>query len=165
MLINAPLERRARVLYSRASFPPRGLIPMLPIPGKTCGSCTMCCKVLEIEHFKKPAGAWCRHCNHAGGCHIYLERPEVCREFECEWMLDRKMAPLLRPDRVGTILMEDADSDEFRAVCDPAKPMAWLNPHVFKYLVALAKSGRIVVAKAGLKAWRIHASGEYGPVA
>ena len=125
----------------------------------------MCCKVLEIEHFKKPAGDWCQHCNHAGGCHIYLERPEVCRAFECEWMMDRKMAPLLRPDRVGTILMQDADSDEFRAVCDPAKPMAWLNPHVFKYLVTLAKSGRTVVARAGLKAWRIHATGEYGPVA
>jgi uncharacterized protein len=34
---------------------------------------------------------------------------------------------------------------------------------VFKHLVAMAKAGRTVVAKAGLKSWRIHASGEWGP--
>ena len=33
------------------------------------------------------------------------------------------MSSRLRPDRVGTILMEDPDSDEYRAVCDPAKPV------------------------------------------
>jgi hypothetical protein len=29
--------------------------------------------------------------------------------------------------------------------------------------VAMAKSGRIVVAKAGIKAWRVHPSGAWGP--
>jgi hypothetical protein len=29
--------------------------------------------------------------------------------------------------------------------------------------VKIAKSGRIVVAKAGLNSWRIFASGEWGP--
>jgi hypothetical protein len=73
------------------------------------------------------------------------------------------MGPLLRPDRTGTLLMEDPDSDEYRAVCDPAKPFAWLTPLVFKHLVAVAKSGRTVVAKAGLKSWRIHANGQWSP--
>ena len=56
----------------------------------------------------------------------------------------------MRPDLVGTILMEDADSDEYRAVCAPERPMAWRHPRVFAHLVAIAKSGRTVVAKAGL---------------
>ena len=72
------------------------------------------------------------------------------------------MSAQLRPDRVGAILMEDPDSDEYRAVCDPAKPLAWRTPLVFQHLVAMAKSGRIVVAKAGLKAWRIRANGRMG---
>jgi hypothetical protein len=59
--------------------------------------------------------------------------------------------------------MEDADSDEYRAVCAPEKPMAWRNPQVFSHLVRLAKQGRVVVAKAGLMSWRIYASGEWGP--
>jgi hypothetical protein len=28
---------------------------MLKIPGKSCGPCTHCCKVLYIEELKKPA--------------------------------------------------------------------------------------------------------------
>ena len=46
--------------------------------------------------------------------------------------------------------MEDGDSDEYRAVCAPERPMAWRHPRVFAHLVSVAKSGRIVVAKAGL---------------
>jgi uncharacterized protein len=34
---------------------------------------------------------------------------------------------------------------------------------VFAHLVAMAKSGRIVVANAGLTSWRIFGSGEWGP--
>ena len=98
-----------------------------------------------------------------GGCGIYAERPEVCRDFECEWLTRRDLSRQLRPDLVGTILMEDPDSEEYRAVCAPKKPMAWRHPMVFAHLVAMAKSGRIVVAKAGLTSWRIFGSGEWGP--
>jgi hypothetical protein len=41
--------------------------------------------------------------------------------------------------------------------------MSWRHPMVFTHLVAMAKSGRIVVAKAGLTSWRIFGSGEWGP--
>ncbi len=136
---------------------------MLDIPGKACGECSFCCKVLEIVEFEKPAGLWCEHCQKAGGCGVYETRPDVCRDYECLWKGDRGLSPQLRPDRVGVILMEDPDSDEYRAVCDPAKPMAWRTPLVFQHLVSMAKAGRIVVAKAGVKAWRIRASGEWGP--
>ncbi len=136
---------------------------MTAAPGKSCGACTMCCSALEIDHFKKPAGTLCVNCRTGGGCAIYAARPQVCRDFECEWLTHRDLARQLRPDLVGTILMEDADSDEYRAVCAPEKPMAWRHPRVFAHLVSVAKSGRIVVAKAGLTSWRIFASGEYGP--
>jgi hypothetical protein len=140
-----------------------GKIQMIPIPGKACAECSLCCQVLEIEETAKPAGELCEHCNHGQGCGIYMDRPQVCHDYECLWKNDRALGPQLRPDRVGTILMEDPDSAEYRAVCDPSKPMAWRNPLVFKHLVAMAKSGRIVVAKAGVKAWRVHPSGTWGP--
>jgi uncharacterized protein len=105
---------------------------------------------LELE-FKHSAFAIC------------FRKPQVCRDYECLWKGDRNMSPRLPPDHTGTILMEDPDSDEYRAVCDPEKPFAWLTPLVFKHLVAMAKSGRIVVAKAGLKSWRIRANGQWGP--
>ena len=107
---------------------------MAPAPGKTCGPCTMCCSALEIPELNKPAGPACRHCAGAGGCAIYPRRPQVCRDFECEWLTDRALPATLRPDRVGTILMEADDGDEFRAVCAPEKPLAWRNPLVFAHL-------------------------------
>ena len=123
----------------------------------------MCCSALEIHDLKKPAGPLCAHGRACGGCDIYASRPQVCRDFECEWLTRRDLSRLLRPDLVGTILMEDAESDEYRAVCAPEKPMAWRNPRVFAHLVAIAKSGRTVVAKAGMTSWRVFASGEWGP--
>lgn len=135
----------------------------MDIPGKACGACNMCCKVLDIEELNKPAGPLCPNCIAGSGCAIYSSRPDVCRDYVCLWKSERALSPQLRPDRVGTILMEDEDSDEYRAVCDPDKPFAWRNPLVFKHLVAIAKTGRTVVAKAGLKSWRIRETGEWGP--
>jgi hypothetical protein len=129
--------------------------------GKSCGACTMCCSALEIDDLKKPAGPLCVNCD--AGCRIYLDRPQVCRDFECEWLTSRTLPPHFRPDRIDVLLTEDGDLDEYRAVCPPSRPMAWREPRVFAHLVAMAKSGRKVVAKAGLAAWRIYASGEWAP--
>ena len=134
---------------------------MTAAPGKACGPCTMCCSALEIAELKKPAGPLCVNCRLAGGCEIYPDRPQVCREFECEWLTRRDLTRRFRPDLAGVILMEDAESDEYRAVCPPEKPMAWRQPQVFAHLVATAKSGRLVVAKSGLMSWRIFASGAW----
>jgi hypothetical protein len=136
---------------------------MADIPGKACGACSLCCKILEITELEKPAGLWCEDWCANKGCGIYLTRPDICHDYECLWKGDRGLSANFRPDRTGTILMEDPDSDEYRAVCDPARPMAWRTPLIFHHLVKLAKSGRRVVAKADLKSWRIHANGEWGP--
>ena len=128
-------------------------------PGKSCGSCTMCCKSLEIDHFKKPMGVMCSHCVNNNGCTIYDTRPDVCREFLCEWIMDRTMSQVLRPDKIGTIFMEDPDNDDYQAVCDPSKPYAWRHPLVFKHLVQMAKNGHTVIAKSGLRAWRVYPDG------
>jgi uncharacterized protein len=133
------------------------------IPGKSCGDCTMCCTALEIVEFKKPPGQPCVNCQASGGCAIYASRPSVCRDFECLWLTERNLPRNMRPDRVRTILMEDDDSGEYRAVCEPFEPFAWRNPRVFAHLVKVAKTGRTVVAKAGLNSWRVFASGETAP--
>jgi len=132
-------------------------------PGKSCGECTMCCSALEIEELKKPAGPPCPNCILTGGCKIYATRPDVCRDFECEWLRQRHLTRPFRPDRIGVIFMEAVTADEYWAVCAPTRPLAWRQPRVFAYLVSVAKTGRTVVAKAGLSSWRIFASGEWGP--
>jgi nitrogen regulatory protein P-II 1 len=104
----------------------RNEVDVAPALGKSCGPCTMCCSALEISELKKPAGPACAHCS--AGCAIYASRPQVCRDFECDWLTDRALAATLRPDRVGTILMEADEGDEYRAVCAPQKPLAWRHP-------------------------------------
>lgn len=136
---------------------------MSAVPGKSCGSCTMCCQVLVIEDLKKDAGILCSNCTLSAGCKIYESRPQVCRDYLCEWMMDRTMPPQLRPDRTGAILQEDPDSEEFQAVVDPTTPMAWRHPLVFKLLLAKAKEGKVVVAKSGAKTWRIFDNGQVAP--
>jgi len=122
----------------------------------------MCCSALEIGELKKPAGPLCVN-NSNCRCVIYPERPQVCRDFECEWLQSRKLPAHFRPDRIGVLFMEDYDYDQYRAVCPPDRAFAWREPRVFAHLVAVAKTGRTVVAKAGLKAWRVYASGEWAP--
>ncbi len=122
----------------------------------------MCCSALEIAELKKPAGPKCVNCADVG-CSIYAERPQVCRDFECEWLMSRTLPVNFRPDRIGVLFRDDYDVDEYRAVCAPERPLAWRSPRVFAHLVAIAKTGRTVVAKAGLQAWRVFPSGEWGP--
>lgn len=55
---------------------------------RKCGECSLCCYVLDIsEPINKPAFEWCRHCRPGkGGCSIYSDRPDGCRDFECGWL-------------------------------------------------------------------------------
>jgi hypothetical protein len=135
----------------------------MAVLGKSCGPCTMCCKSLVIDHFKKDAGVLCKHCVVKGGCKIYEKRPEVCRDFECDWLMERDIPQTLRPDKVGTILMEDDETDQYQAIVDPSTPNAWRNPLIFKFLVSKAKEGRTVIAKSGLLSWRIYSNGQAAP--
>jgi len=139
---------------------------MASIPGKSCGPCNMCCKILVIEDddLKKDAGPLCKNCINGNGCKIYKKRPQTCRDYECEWLQERELGPHLRPDKTDTILQIDPDSLQYQAVCDPSTPMAWRkSPLLFKHLVAKAKEGETVIAKSGLKSWRIYPNGNFAP--
>ena len=121
----------------------------------------MCCSALEIPELKKPAGPLCGQIPARRLPDLRAAAARVPR-FECEWLTTRDLPAHFRPDRIGVILMEDGDVDEYRAVCAPSRPYAWRRPDVFAHLVAVAKTGRVVVAKAGLQAWRVFPSGAMG---
>jgi Fe-S-cluster containining protein len=51
----------------------------------------LCCKVfsIDVKEISKPANEWCTHCRPSkGGCSIYADRPSVCRDFVCSWLVD-----------------------------------------------------------------------------
>ena len=54
---------------------------------RTCGGCSLCCKLLPIAVLDKQANLWCKHCKPGNGCSIYSTRPRVCRDYRCGWLL------------------------------------------------------------------------------
>ena len=69
---------------------------------RSCGSCTVCCRILEIGALDKPAGILCRH-NTGTACGIYSERPEACARWYCLWRKIGALPDALRPDRSGVV--------------------------------------------------------------
>src|SRR5712671_1135318 len=54
---------------------------------RTCGECSLCCKLLPIAVLDKQANLWCQHCKPGNGCSIYNIRPQVCTDYHCGWLL------------------------------------------------------------------------------
>ena len=96
----------------------------VPVKGRSCGGCTMCCKVMEITELAKPVGKWCPHCDIGKGCKIYSSRPEECRTFMCAWLVDERFSDVWKLDRSKIVITtgQEGNSVEFR--CDPDSPTA-----------------------------------------
>ena len=110
-----------------------------------CGSCTLCCKLLEIGELEKPKDRWCPHCVPGSECRIYDNRPASCRDFTCLWLASQQEAkplpPELRPDRSKVVLYFSEDRKDVLGACDPASPNAWKEQAVFGLLDVIAQQG------------------------
>ena len=95
--------------------------------GRTCGTCTLCCKILAVPEIDKPADRWCGHVVQGKGCGIYGERPNQCRTFDCLWLLEPALGPEWKPERAKFVFSK-FDDKRLVAVCDPAAPNAWRGP-------------------------------------
>jgi hypothetical protein len=98
-----------------------------PAPGKSCGSCMMCCKVPHITEFKKPPGVWCAHAVTGKGCRIYANRPDLCRAFYCGWMYEPGLGPEWKPDKAKFVVMP-ARGPFLHITVDPGYPDSWTRP-------------------------------------
>jgi uncharacterized protein len=92
--------------------------------GRSCGACTLCCRLLGVPELEKPAGEWCAACTRGAGCGRYADRPPSCRAFECFWLLDEGFPDELRPDRCGVVIAFDAAPDAVVLHVDPDRPDA-----------------------------------------
>lgn len=131
----------------------------MPARAKTCGPCTMCCRVMAVEELGKPGGVLCAHARPGAGCGVYETRPHACRTFECVWLMDPEMPHRFRPDQTKVVLDQDPEGLRLIARCDPANPGAWRRQPIYAALKAYAAahwgSGRIVLAVAGRRTWLI----------
>jgi hypothetical protein len=90
---------------------------------RTCGDCTLCCKVMAIEQLAKAISSWCPHCRPGRGCLIYANRPAECRTFSCLWLVNDQLDRYWKPSKSKLVLTTSEDGIEVR--CDPGFPDAW----------------------------------------
>jgi hypothetical protein len=95
------------------------------VPGRICGSCTMCCTVVGVEELNKPAGVTCSHVVAGKGCAIRDQRPRSCRQFFCGWRLDPNIDSLWKPDISGFVLTISLRYGAMLVMVDPTRPLAW----------------------------------------
>lgn len=113
----------------------------VPDPAKSCGSCSLCCKLFDIDWLEKPkpAGKWCHHCKPGTGCSIWQVLPERCAQYYCIWRIDPALAPEWRPDRARFLLTHAHQDAPLAVILDDAAPDAHRKE---PYWTALLKTAR-----------------------
>jgi hypothetical protein len=133
----------------------RMLAPPLA-PGKSCGSCTKCCKLLAINELKKRPGDECPHVARGLGCKIYAQRPGSCRNFICGWLLDPNMGPDLKPENCHVVFYQQ-NGQNIVACSDADYPDAWRKPNVTEFLHRMARAiapHRVILYEKG-RTWLV----------
>jgi len=107
---------------------------------RTCGSCTLCCKLTEVPELFKPVNKWCGFCKPGRGCSSYENRPPSCHTFSCIWLSDPSLGDDLRPDRSRVVLERFTDKT-ILVLNEPSRPESWRAPAMAKVLEAMVRSG------------------------
>jgi hypothetical protein len=92
---------------------------------KSCGDCSLCCKLLGIAELGKVPGVWCNHVADRRRCGIYADRPPSCRAYQCIWTLAAPLDERWRPDRAGFVLSTGRVDGEILVMVDQETPDAW----------------------------------------
>jgi hypothetical protein len=111
------------------------------VPGRSCGTCTLCCKILRIAELEKPAGTWCAHCDPGKGCRAYSDRPAECRSFICHWLVAPHLGDEWKPNRSKIVLAGQGDGNRILAHVDPGSPSAWKASPYYERLKEWARNG------------------------
>jgi hypothetical protein len=110
------------------------------VPGRSCGTCSLCCKVYSIAELGKPAGQWCTHFARPQGCTTYTSRPHNCRRFFCAWRIDPNLGPEWKPEVARFVLAADPLYRALTVTVDPGAPLAWKREPYYARLKAFAAS-------------------------
>lgn len=112
----------------------------------SCGSCTLCCKIMGVPELDKLPGEWCKHVDKKKGCTIYEDRPPNCRDFNCVWLQaqnregDNLMkAADLRPDRCKGVIVTTEKSGGIMVKMDPHRPNGYRTGSLARLIKATPK--------------------------
>lgn len=112
------------------------------VPGRACGECTLCCKLLAIAELAKPRNIWCDHCKPRHGCAIYDLRPRSCATFYCGYLLSRDLGEEWKPSRCKIVLLPDK-GNSIVAFVDPQRPDVWRREPYYSTLKRLSVNAAV----------------------
>jgi hypothetical protein len=119
-------------------------------PARTCGSCTLCCKLMGVVAIAKAVNSWCPHCQKGKGCRIYDSRPEECRAYACEWLTKPTWPEALKPDKCRVVFsMLDEGGPFLHVIADPGYPGALQDPLVREAIERARSRNLDVIAWVG----------------
>jgi hypothetical protein len=110
------------------------------VPGRECGSCTLCCKVYNIPEIGKPAGKWCKHCTPGKGCAIHETLPDQCAAFNCHWRTVEALPLHWKPDQSKMVITTSALNGYCYVQVDPGAPSAGRKQPYYDQLRQWAKN-------------------------
>lgn len=114
---------------------------------RSCGTCTLCCKLLLISEINKPHGVWCQHGRPGRGCAIYADRPKECRTFRCGYLAAPELPEEWHPAKSKIVLVAEPGGG-VTAVVDPGRADAWKQEPFYSRLKAW--SADVVQRKQGV---------------
>ncbi len=123
--------------------------------GRTCGGCTMCCKLLGVVELDKPMGVWCAHALKGSGCAIYEQRPQTCRTYDCFWLTHPEMADYWKPDRSRMVVTAQEGWSLISILVDAGYPDAWRKHPYYADLKAWSERSDQLQVVAGKRRWMI----------
>ena len=109
--------------------------------GRSCGSCSECCRLIGVEELAKPAGQWCAHCDPGHGCRIYPDRPKTCQGFSCLWLVNPEFGEHWRPTVAHMVIQVAGNPDRVEFVVDANCPEVWRQSPHFEDILGVARHG------------------------
>jgi Fe-S-cluster containining protein len=119
--------------------------------GRSCGTCTLCCKLLLVPELNKPMGTWCAHCKQGEGCGIHETRPQACRDFFCGYLQTEQLSEEWHP--VKSRIVVAGEPSGIVLYVDPGRPDAWRGEPFYARIKAWATDNlprnRLVTVRIG----------------
>lgn len=135
---------------------------------RSCDGCTLCCRLPDIEALSKPANSWCVHCvsqdfaggRTGGGCRIYADRPQLCRDFLCLWRIDASLGAEWDP--LVSHMMIYRQGPQMTVLVDPDHAEIWRQAPYLPQLEDWARdheeSGGYIIVFAGEAVFKVDPS-------
>lgn len=129
------------------------------VVGRSCGTCSLCCKVLKIDWLEPPksGGKWCSHCMPGAGCKIWEQRPSGCAEYYCMWRRNPALGDEWRPDKAGFLINLEAEHMPYSVSVDPGRADSWRKEPYYSGLKRAAISAlehqKVLLVIVGARHW------------